>query len=254
MEKKQFFETIGNLPVRDKVAQVIRNFSGEEAEDISANIIARDKTISFDEKKELIQEFFPERRDKLITLLIGSYQKKSKNLSNRLKLKDYFSQKLPEIQQAGSKKAVNIKTLNTLTSFLTQKRDLNEFVDKEDCLIISNFFKTEWYEEYRDQMNGLIIMAFRFRKQLIKEQASAFVAELLEQGYLDTVLLLELVRGGYISVEVSSLLTRFAKTICQKEYLKQEILREIDKLLKLKDATKDEKLMLQEVKNLYQSL
>lgn len=258
MEKKQFFEAIANLPLLEKISRVKveTSISAEEKETIITSFISRDKTLSLDEKKELIRKEFPESGGKLWLQVVETARKKPRNLSNKLHLKDYLTQNMSsiEVQGTNSKKTKerNIRVLNTLTAFLTEKRRLNEFVDKDDCNIIQQFFKTELYADYRDQLNGLIITAFRFRKQLIKQLASDYVAELLENGIVDTVLMLELVRGGYISVEVFSLLHRYPDVITNNIPLAQEIVREIGKLAE--GASKEEKIMLAKLIGLYNEM
>lgn len=258
MEKKQFFEAIANLPLLEKISRVKveTSISAEEKETIITSFISRDKTLSLDEKKELIRKEFPESGGKLWLQVVETARKKPRNLSNKLHLKDYLTQNMSsiEVQGTNSKKTKerNIRVLNTLTAFLTEKRRLNEFVDKDDCNIIQQFFKTELYADYRDQLNGLIITAFRFRKQLIKQLASDYVAELLENGIVDTVLMLELVRGGYISVEVFSLLHRYPDIITNNIPLAQEIVREIGKLAE--GASKEEKIMLAKLIGLYNEM
>lgn len=258
MEKKQFFEKIATLPLLEKIARIKAetSISAEEKETIITSFISRDKTLSLDEKKELIRKEFPKTGGKLWLQVVETARKKPRNLSNKLHLKDYLTQNMSSIEVQGSTskktKERNIRVLNTLTAFLTEKRRLNEFVDKDDCEIIKQFFKTELYAGYRDQLNSLIITAFRFRKQLIKQQASIYVAELLEQGFVDTVLMLELVRGGYISVEVFSLLHRYPDIISNNIPLAQEIVREVGKLAE--GASKEEKIMLAKLIGLYNDM
>ena len=259
MEKKQFFETIATLPLLEKIERVKKesSISAEEAETIIASFISRDRTLSLDEKKELIRKEFPETGSKLWLKVVETARKKPRNLTNKLRLKDYITQNVSSAELQATvgreKKESNIKVLNTLTAFLTEKRRLNEYVDKDDCNIIQQFFKTDLYPDYRDQLNGLIITAFRFRKQLIKQQASVYVAELLELGIVDTVLILELVRGGYISVEVFSLLIRYADAITNNIPLSQEIVREIGNLAE-GQASKEQEIMLAKVIGLYNEM
>ena len=258
MEKKKFFEAIANLPLLEKIERVKKesSISAEEAETIIVSFISRDKNLSLDEKKELIRKNFPETGSRLWLQVVETARKKPRNLTNKLHLKDYITQNISseELQTTvgRKKKECNVRVLNTLTAFLTEKRRLNEYVDKDDCQIIQQFFKTELYPDYRDQLNGLIIVSFRFRKQMIKQIASVFVAELLENGIVDTVLMLELVRGGYISVEVFSLLHRYPDVITDNIPLAQEIVREIGKLAE--GATKEEKIMLAKLMGLYNEL
>lgn len=259
MEKKEFFEKISALPLLEKIESVKNesSISAEEKETIITSFISRDKTLSLDEKKELIRKEFPETGSKLWLRIVETNNKKPRNLSNKLHLKDYLTQNMSsiEVQGATSKKTKerNIRVLNTLTAFLTEKRRLNEYVDKDDCQIIQQFYKTELYAEYRDQLNGLIVTAFRFRKQLVKQQASIYVAELLELGIVDTVLMLELARGGYISVEVFSLLHRYPDVISNNKPLAQEIVREISKLAE-GNVSKEEKIMLARLIGLYNEM
>ena len=58
MEKKEFFEKIATLPLLGKIEKVKNEscISAEEAETIIASFISRDKTLSLDEKKELIRK------------------------------------------------------------------------------------------------------------------------------------------------------------------------------------------------------
>lgn len=259
MEKRKFFEEISSLPLLEKIERVKNehSISAEEAETIIASFISRDKNLSLDEKKELIHAQFPETGSKIWLQVFEISRKKPRNLSNKLHLKDYLSKNMSAeelIATTGKKKKEsNIKVLNTLTAFLTEKRRLDEYVDKEDCQLIQRFFKPELYADYRDQLNGLIVISFRFRKQMIKQMASVYVAELLDQGIVDTVLLLELVRGGYISVEVMSLLHRYPDVITNNIPLAQEIVREIGKLSN-GNASKEEKIMLAKVIGLYNEM
>ena len=259
MEKKKFFEEIATLPLLEKIEKVKNesSISAEEAETIITSFISRDKDLSLDEKKELIRKNFPETGSKLWLKVVETARKKPRNLTNKLHLKDYITQNISSAELQSNvgrkKKESNIKVLNTLTAFLTEKRRLNEFVDKEDCAIIQQFFKTELYADYRDQLNGLIIVSFRFRKQMIKQFASDYVAELLENGIVDTVLLLELVRGGYISVEVMTLLHRYPDVISNNIALAQEIVREISKLAEGK-ISKEEKIMLARLIGMYNEM
>lgn len=258
MEKKKFFEEIANLPLSEKIEKVKNenSISADEKETIIASFISRDKHLSLDEKKELIRKNFPETGSKLWLQVVETARKKPRNLTNKLRLKDYLTQNISSAELQGKsgrkKKESNIKVLNTLTAFLTEKRRLNEYVDKDDCEIIRQFFKTELYSDYRDQLNGLIIVSFRFRKQMIKQLAGDYVAELLENGIVDTVLMLELVRGGYISVEVFSLLHRYPDVITNNIPLAQEIVREIGKLAE--GASKEEKIMLAKLIGLYNEM
>lgn len=259
MEKKEFFEKISALPLQKKIESVKNesSISAEEAETIITSFISRDKTLSLDEKKELIRKEFPETGSKIWLQVVETAHKKPRNLTNKLHLKDYLTQNISSEELQGKvgrkKKESNIKVLNTLTAFLTEKRRLNEYVDKDDCNIIQQFFKTELYPDYRDQLNGLIIVSFRFRKQMIKQIASDYVAELLENGFVDTVLILELVRGGYISVEVFSLLHRYPDVISNNKPLAQEIVREIGKLME-GNVSKEEKIMLARLIGMYNEM
>ena len=259
MEKKKFFEEIATLPLLEKIEKVKNesSISAEEKETIITSFISRDKNLSLDEKKELIRKNFPETGNKLWLKVVETARKKPRNLTNKLRLKDYIAKNVSSAELQSNvgrkKKESNIKVLNTLTAFLTEKRRLNEFVDKEDCAIIQQFFKTELYADYRDQLNGLIIVSFRFRKQMIKQFASDYVAELLENGIVDTVLLLELVRGGYISVEVMTLLHRYPDVISNNIALAQEIVREISKLAEGK-ISKEEKIMLARLIGMYNEM
>ncbi len=260
MGKKEFFEQISSLPLLEKIERVKKesSISAEEAETIIASFISRDKELPLDKKKELICREFPETGSKLWLQIIQISRKRPRNLPNKLHLKEYWTQTIsPEtwqqITSSRKKKEGNIMVLNTLTAFLTEKRRLGEYVDKDDCNIIQQFFKPALYADYRDQLNGLIVMSFRFRKQMIKKYASDYVAELLEQGIVDTVLLLELVRGGYISEEVISLLHRYPDVIADNIPLAQEIVREMSKLAQGTNS-KDEKLMLAKLIDLYKEL
>ncbi len=259
MEKREFFKSIADLPLEERIDRVKNesSISAEEKESIIASFIGRDKSLSLGEKKELIRKHFPETGSKLWFQVVETDRKKPRNLSNKLRLKEYLSQNISaeELQKTRGKgkKDSNIKVLNNLTAFLTEKRRLDEYVDKDDCKVINQFFKTELYPDYRDQLNSLIITAFRFRKQLIKQQASDYVAELLEQKIVDTVLLLELVRGGYISVEVFSLLIRYADIISDNIPLSKEIVKEVSKLAEGK-ASKEEQIMIAKVIGFYNEL
>ena len=256
MEKRKFFEAIANLPLLEKIERVKKesSISDEETETIIASLIGRDKTLSLDEKKELIKKNFPDTGRELWFQVVKIEQRKPRNLSNKLHLKEYFRENMSVNSEKNKKgKQLNIKVLNTLTAFLIEKRRLNEYVDKDDCNAIQQFFKTELYTDYRDQLNSLIITAFRFRKQMIKQMASDYVAELLDKGIVDTVLLLELVRGGYISVEVFSLLIRYADIISDNIPLAQEIVREFS-LLSEKSTVKEEKIMLAKLIGLYNEI
>ena len=64
--------------------------------------------------------------------------------------------------------------------------------------------------------------------------------------------MLELVRGGYISVEVFSLLHRYPDIITNNIPLAQEIVREINGLAE--GASKEEKIMLAKLIGLYNEL
>ena len=67
------------------------------------------------------------------------------------------------------------------------------------------------------------------------------------------MLLLELVRGGYISVEVFSLLIRYADIISDNIPLSKEIVKEVSKLAEGK-ASKEEQIMIAKVIGFYNEL
>ena len=253
MDKRNFFKEINDLPLEEKIGKIKEGFDDIQALQIITNLIARDKTLSMEEKRSLIKKHLSKQDWENSWLeVVKKSQSKQRNLSNRIKLDSWLKEYLKlELSRGGKKEKNNIKVLNALTTFLTLKRDENEFVSKQDCQIISQFFIPDLYPKYRDQMNSLIIVCFRFRKQLIKQLAAIFVAELLERKIVDTVLTLELVRGGYVSTEVSSLLLRFSETIKENEYLQQEIISEMKRLYALPSTTSEEKLTLEKIINTY---
>ena len=96
MEKKKFFEEIANLPLLEKISRVKveTSISAEEKETIITSFISRDKTLSLDEKKELIRKEFPESGGKLWLQVVETARKKPRNLTNKLRLKDYLTQNI----------------------------------------------------------------------------------------------------------------------------------------------------------------
>ena len=256
MDKKDFFKSIEDLPLAEKIEKVKEAFDSKQSQEIITNLIARNKALSLDEKHALMKEHISEQGwEEAWQKVVKQSQTKPRNLSNKIRLEPWLKQYLKwELLSSQKKGENNIKVLNALTTFLTLKRDENEFVDKNDCKIISQFFIPDLYPRYRDQMNSLIIVCFRFRKQMIKQLAAIFVAELLEREIVDMVLMLELVRGGYVSTEVSSLLLRFSETIKKNEYLREEIISEMKRLYVLSSITSDEKALLDKIASAYKAV
>lgn len=256
ISKKKFFENIKNLPLAEKVSTLFEVFVTDEdkieANTIALNLIGRDKQTSLIEKEQLIKEYFPENAQTLFLKTMEVSRRKPHNLTNKLHLADYiktnmakgglldFEKNPPHLEEAQGTETKKIKFtrheknkrfLNTIASFLTQKREMDEFVDKKDCQLIMNYLIVELYNEYQDQMNSIIHVAFRFKKQRIKQFASEFYNKVIAfTGKIDKVLFLNLLRGSYLSVEVYTLLIKYAELITDDENLGKDVIAEVKKL------------------------
>lgn len=267
-EKKEFFASIAKLPLQEKVTEVRKKFPDEEeAFGILLPLVSRDKSLTMDEKIEFVELEFPQRKEQFVEMIEKKQNSKPRNLSNRVHLVDVLKKETQgfedcsrqplgtvdidqrkELQRILYRK--NQKVLNTINAFLVQKRELDEYVEKMDCERIEKLLIPELYIRFRDQYNSLIINCFRFRKQLIKKKASNFVKKILNMGYFDTVLLLELVRGGYVSTETMSILQEFHDKIIQNPVLLKEIKSELRSLQEI-PKTGDERKLLESIIKLY---
>lgn len=263
MDLKKFFNSIAHLPLEDKIAKVFETFVSKNelklANQTVLKLIGRDKTISLQEKERLILKYFPENASNLFLEIIEASRKKPHNLTNQLHLLDYIKLNM---NQGGLLHTVHLDTiyglkeenvkeknkrfLKTIAAFLTQKRELNEYVDKHDCQIIKNFLKVELYTQYQDQINDIIHVAFRFKKQRIKQYASAFYDEVISHtGNIDKVLFLLLLRGAYLSEEVYNLLIKHADLITDDESLGNDVIEAVQKLqTEDLNASKEERQMI----------
>lgn len=263
MDLRKFFQSIAPLPLEEKIAKVFETFVSknelELANQTVLKLIGRDKTISLEEKERLLLKYFPENTQSLFLQIVETSRKKPHNLTNQLHLVDYIklnmnkggllhSVHMDTIYglREESVKEKNKRFLKTIAAFLTQKRELNEYVDKHDCQIIKDFLKVELYAQYQDQINDIIHVAFRFKKQRIKQFASEFYDEVISHtGKIDKVLFLLLLRGAYLSEEVYNLLIKHADLITDEESLGNDV---IDAVRKLQaedlNASKEERQMI----------
>lgn len=263
MDLKKFFESIALLPLEEKIAKVFETFISDNelklANETVLKLIGRDKKISLQEKERLIQKYFPEDTQSLFLEIVEVSRKKPHNLTNQLHLIDYIKMNMnngglsytvhPDTvygQRVENVKEKNKRFLKTIAAFLTQKRELNEYVDKHDCQIIKNFLKVEFYTQYQDQINDIIHVAFRFKKQRIKQFASAFYDEVISHtGNIDKVLFLLLLRGAYLSEEVYSLLIKHADLITDDASLGTDVIAAVRKLqAEDLNASKEERQMI----------
>lgn len=256
LSRKKFFENIKNLPLAEKVTTVYEVFvkpeDKEEADNIVLSLIGRDKNTSLTNKEHLIKEYFPDNAQELFLKTIEVSRQKPHNLKNQLHLPDYikknmaegglldFEKNPPHMEEAQGNESKRVKLtrheknkrfLNTIASFLTQKREINEFVDKKDCQLIMTYLIVNLYNEYQDQMNAIIHVAFRFKRQRIKQLASKFYDEVIAfTGEIDKVLFLNLLRGAYLSEEVYTLLIKYADLITDDKSLGEDVIIEVKKL------------------------
>lgn len=262
MDSKKFFKNIANLPLEEKIVKVYEVFIPEngldEANQIVIKLIGRDKTISLQEKEEILQKYFPEASKELLSEVTETSRKKPHNLTNQLHLLEYIKVNLnkggmlhlTQEESQGLKpeivKEKNKRFLNTIAAFLTQKREMNEYVDKHDCELIMRYLRAELYPAYQDQMNAIIHVAFRFRKQRIKQFASKFYDEVISHtGKIDKVLFLLLLRGAYLSEEVYNLLIKYADLITADESLGKDVISAVQNLqVEDLNASKEERQMI----------
>lgn len=263
MDLKKFFNSIANLPLEEKIAKVFETFVSknelEQANKTVLKLIGRDKTISLQEKERLLQKYFPENTQTLFLEIVETSRKKPHNLTNQLHLIDYIKMNMNKggllhsahLDTVLGLKGENLREKNkrflkTIAAFLTQKRELNEYVDKHDCQIIMDFLTVEIYDEYQDQMNDIIHVAFRFKKQRIKQLTSKFYDTVISRtGKIDKVLFLLLLRGAYLSEEVYNLLVKHADLITADESLGNDVIAAVQKLqTEDLNASKEERLMI----------
>lgn len=263
MDLKKFFQSIASLPLEEKIAKVFETFVSknelEQANETVLKLIGRDKTISLQEKERLLQKYFPENTQTLFLEIVETSRKKPHNLTNQLHLIDYIKMNMNKGGMLHSAhldtlcglkeknlREKNKRFLKTIAAFLTQKRELNEYVDKHDCQIIMDFLTVEIYNEYQDQMNDIIHVAFRFKKQRIKQLTSKFYDEVITStGKIDKVLFLLLLRGAYLSEEVYNLLIKHADLITEDESLGNDVIAAVRKLqTEDLNASKEERLMI----------
>lgn len=263
MDLKKFFNSIANLPLEEKIAKVFETFVSknelEQANETVLKLIGRDKTISLQEKERLLQKYFPENTQTLFLEIVETSRKKPHNLTNQLHLIDYIKMNMNKggllhsahLDTVLGLKGENLREKNkrflkTIAAFLTQKRELNEYVDKHDCQIIMDFLTVEIYDEYQAQMNDIIHVAFRFKKQRIKQLTSKFYDTVISRtGKIDKVLFLLLLRGAYLSEEVYNLLVKHADLITADESLGNDVIAAVQKLqTEDLNASKEERLMI----------
>ncbi len=256
VSKKKFFENIATLPLAEKVATVYEVFTKpedkEEADQIVLSLIGRNKETSLIEKEELIQKYFPDNAQELFLQTIEVSRQKPHNLKNQLHLGDYikknmsegglldFGKNPPLLEEAHGTETKRVRLtrheknkrfLNTIAAFLTQKREDNEYVDKTDCKLIMDYLIVNLYNEYQDQMNSIIHVGFRFKRQRIKQLMSKFYDEVIAStGKIDKVLFLNLLRGAYLSEEVYTLLVKYADLISDDKSLGEDVIIEVEKL------------------------
>lgn len=256
VSKKKFFENIATLPLAEKVATVYEVFTKpedkEEADQIVLSLIGRNKETSLIEKEQLIQKYFPDNAQELFLQTIEVSRQKPHNLKNQLHLGDYikknmsegglldFGKNPPLLEEAHGTETKRVRLtrheknkrfLNTIAAFLTQKREDNEYVDKTDCKLIMDYLIVNLYNEYQDQMNSIIHVGFRFKRQRIKQLMSKFYDEVIAStGKIDKVLFLNLLRGAYLSEEVYTLLVKYADLISDDKSLGEDVIIEVEKL------------------------
>lgn len=254
--RKKFFENIATLPLAEKVATVYEVFTKpedkEEADQIVLSLIGRNKETSLIEKEQLIQKYFPDNAQELFLQTIEVSRQKPHNLKNQLHLGDYikknmsegglldFGKNPPLLEEAHGTETKRVRLtrheknkrfLNTIAAFLTQKREDNEYVDKTDCKLIMDYLIVNLYNEYQDQMNSIIHVGFRFKRQRIKQLMSKFYDEVIAStGKIDKVLFLNLLRGAYLSEEVYTLLVKYADLISDDKSLGEDVIIEVEKL------------------------
>lgn len=250
MEKKQLFAEIANLPLQEKISKVLTYVSDkEEQTDTIRKLIIRDKEVTLIERLEMLKKYFPDLSDDALADCVEEARKKPRNLSNKIRLKQAISQSLESLQKKATLKERNLQTLKVVETFLTQKLENNEFVDKDDCQRISQMLKVEVYPEYAEEMKRATYLAARFRHQRIKNVGISFFNQTVTvYQIIELDIWLKLLEENYLSDEVYSLLIKHFSLLTKEIYPAKAILAKLKEILEAdKKATLAEKERLEKL-------
>ena len=179
--RKEFFANIAKLPLEEKIETIFEIVEEKEAAELVKKQIIRSK-LETTEKLALLSKYFGQDvAEDIIFQLQKNETRKNANLADTLSLRDYIKSRedlkyfLTNAALGTGSINQSVKTfLKAIAAFLDLKRDMNERIGEEDCKIIQSLLPVDQYPLYRDQMNRIIHMAFRFQGQKIKRIAFRF--------------------------------------------------------------------------------
>lgn len=258
--KQNFFASIAKLPLTEKVATIKEVFTTqaqqEEALSIIPIVISRAKDAELGLKIKLLRENLPmdAARETVQGLLNEERQRRLKSEIEKLPDTLSFQQYLQQ-NNFGKKDLVNTKKFFKMAaSFLTFKRDMNEKIGDKDCEAIQAMLNVNFYGTYRDQMNRIVHMCFRFQGQKIKRIAFAFFDDVLTRyQVIEIGILFNLLEGDYLSLEMYKILSKHIQLITNANML-DKVIAELERIQKAdRRATLKEKRRMAELVDKYRN-
>lgn len=248
MEKGQFFESIEGLSLPEKVARIAEVYTTpklkEEAVSIIPLVISRAKDADLGLRIKLLRNNLPQKNAyEAVKQLLNEERQlrkriENQNLPDNLNLEKYLKDNFRPSTENRTK-----KILKLAASFLSEKREMDEKVGEKDCKTIENeMLSVQYYKIYRDQMNRIVHMCFRFQGQKIKRIGFKFFdAVLTEYKTFEVAILFNLLEGDYLSLEMYKILSKHINLISQIRLL-DKVLEELKRIQKAdRYATSKEK-------------
>lgn len=254
--QKELFARIAKLPLEEKIEATYEALEKNAADAMVKKQICRSKLETSEKLALLSKHFGQEIAEDTIFQLQKRERNKNSNLPNTLSLRDYIKSRkdLDVDAQAASRETVDQsvkKFLKAIAAFLDLKRDMNERVSDEDCEIIEAILLVDKYHLYRDQMNRIVHMAFRFQGQQIKKTAFRFFDNVLNHYQdVEVAILFNLLEGDYLSTEMYLILETHKNLILKDEFLSNKVEKELVRIQNAA-ATKKEKRKIQQLLDLY---
>ena len=252
--RKAFFANIAKLPLEEKIETIFEIVEEKEAAELVKKQIIRSK-LETTEKLALLSKYFGQDvAEDIIFQLQKNETRKNANLADTLSLRDYIKSRedlkyfLTNAALGTGSINQSVKTfLKAIAAFLDLKRDMNERIGEEDCKIIQSLLPVDQYPLYRDQMNRIIHMAFRFQGQKIKRIAFRFFDEVLTRYQtVEVAIFFNLLEGEYLSKEMSVIIKTHLQLIVGDEFLCKKVQEELLRIQSVA-ATQKEKKELQNV-------
>lgn len=258
--KNNFFASIAKLSLAEKVATIKEVFISKEQQEEALSIIPlvvfRAKNAELGEKIKILRDNLPHSiaYESVKQLLNEERQRRLKNetenLPNTMTLQKYLKENINS-----QKDLVNTKKIFKMAAtFLTLKRELNEKIGEKDCEAIEAMLNIDYYRVYRDQMNRIVHMCFRFQGQKIKRIAFVFFDDVLTRyQVIEIGILFNLLEGNYLSLEMYKILSKHIQLITNANML-DKVIAELERIQKAdRRATLKEKRRMAELVDKYRN-